>query len=147
MYTAPISLLTPMLISLLHKPPTERLIRALILCCQYYLQVKDKLLFCCKIILLSRCCLCIVSTFEIVIEIHFFKNMHIYSNPTSCILKISDEMSQRMKELQTKIRSPHSGIIESEYRDNLDDLRLLVAKEYCTLLLGICIIFCSLSVH
>ncbi|CAH1635188.1 unnamed protein product [Spodoptera littoralis] len=38
LYTAPVSILSPMLIDLLHLPSTERLLRALIFCCAYYLQ-------------------------------------------------------------------------------------------------------------
>lgn len=38
-YTAPVSILSPMLINMLHLPTTERFIRAFTLYCQYYLQV------------------------------------------------------------------------------------------------------------
>ncbi|XP_026747134.1 uncharacterized protein LOC113508356 isoform X1 [Trichoplusia ni] len=87
LYTAPVSILSPMLINVLHIPTTERFLRALILCCAYYLQV-------------------------------------------------ADEMAIRMIELDTKVRTPDCEHIENEYRDNLADLRVLVAKEYCIMLIG-----------
>ncbi|XP_026747135.1 uncharacterized protein LOC113508356 isoform X2 [Trichoplusia ni] len=86
LYTAPVSILSPMLINVLHIPTTERFLRALILCCAYYLQV-------------------------------------------------ADEMAIRMIELDTKVRTPDCEHIENEYRDNLADLRVLVAKEYCIMLI------------
>lgn len=52
------------------------------------------------------------------------------------IIKIADEMANRIIELEAKVRTPDCEIIENEYRDNLADLRLLVAKEYCTILIG-----------
>lgn len=45
-------------------------------------------------------------------------------------------MANRIIELETKVRTPDCEILENEYRDNLADLRLLVAKEYCTMLIG-----------
>ncbi|KAJ8726989.1 hypothetical protein PYW08_015386 [Mythimna loreyi] len=86
-YTAPIHILSPLLIDLLHLATTERFLRALIFCCAYYLQ-------------------------------------------------IADEMSFRMFERATKIRTQNCEILENEYQRNLSDLRLLVAKEYCVLLIG-----------
>ncbi|XP_045763420.1 protein phosphatase 1 regulatory subunit 36-like [Maniola jurtina] len=87
LYTAPVNILSPMLINVLHIPTMERFLRALILYCQYYLQ-------------------------------------------------IADEMANRIIELETKVRTPQGDVVESEFRDNLSDLRLLVAKEYCTMLIG-----------
>ncbi|CAH0721726.1 unnamed protein product, partial [Brenthis ino] len=87
LYTAPVNILSPMLINMLHLPTTERFIRALVLCCQYYLQ-------------------------------------------------IADEMANRIIELETKVRTLQCEILEKEFRDNLSDLRLLVAKEYSTMLIG-----------
>ncbi|CAK1578357.1 unnamed protein product [Parnassius mnemosyne] len=87
LFTAPVNILSPMLINLLHLPTTERFIRALIFYSQYYLQ-------------------------------------------------ISDEMGKRILEHDVKIRTPQSEILENEFRDNLSDLRLLVAKEYSTMLIG-----------
>ncbi|XP_030033554.2 protein phosphatase 1 regulatory subunit 36-like [Manduca sexta] len=87
LFTAPVSILSPMLINILHLPTTERFIRALVLCCQYYLQ-------------------------------------------------IAEEMTNRIIELEKKVRTPDCEILEREYRDNLADLRLLVAKEYCIMLIG-----------
>ncbi|XP_050671292.1 protein phosphatase 1 regulatory subunit 36-like isoform X2 [Leptidea sinapis] len=87
LYTAPVNILSPMLINMLHLPTTERFIRALILFCQYYLQ-------------------------------------------------ISEEMALRILELETKIRTKQCEILEGEFRENLSDLRLLVAKEYSTMLIG-----------
>nr|XP_034825779.1 uncharacterized protein LOC117983358 isoform X3 [Maniola hyperantus] len=86
LYTAPVNILSPMLINVLHIPTTERFLRALILCCQYYLQ-------------------------------------------------IADEMANRIIELETKVRTPQGDVVESEFRNNLSDLRLLVAKEYSTMLI------------
>ncbi|XP_073967324.1 protein phosphatase 1 regulatory subunit 36-like [Choristoneura fumiferana] len=86
-YTAPLSILSPTLINLLHLPTTERFIKALIFCCQYYLQV-------------------------------------------------ADEMANRILEQETKVRTPFCDILETEFRTNLNDLRVLVAKEYCTMLIG-----------
>lgn len=45
-------------------------------------------------------------------------------------------MAQRMLELESKVRTARSFKMELEMRDNLEDLRLLVAKEYCTIILG-----------
>lgn len=45
-------------------------------------------------------------------------------------------MANRIIELETKARTPVCEILENEYRDNLADLRVLVAKEYCTMLIG-----------
>ncbi|XP_052738073.1 protein phosphatase 1 regulatory subunit 36-like [Bicyclus anynana] len=87
LFTAPVSILSPMLINVLHIPTIDRFLRALILCCQYYLQ-------------------------------------------------IADEMANRIIELDTKIRTPHGEVVESEFRNNLSDVRLLVAKEYSTMLIG-----------
>ncbi|XP_072941809.1 protein phosphatase 1 regulatory subunit 36-like isoform X2 [Epargyreus clarus] len=87
LYTAPVNILSPMLINMLHLPTTERFIRALVLYCQYYLQ-------------------------------------------------IADEMANRIIELETKVRTPQCEIVENEYSNNLSDLRLLVAKEYSTMLIG-----------
>ncbi|XP_026747133.1 protein phosphatase 1 regulatory subunit 36-like [Trichoplusia ni] len=86
-FTAPLNLLSPMLIHLLHLPTTERYLRALIFCMAYYIQ-------------------------------------------------IGDEMTARIMELESKIRTPDCEIVEREFRENLADLRLLVAKEYCVMLIG-----------
>lgn len=43
-YTAPLNILSPTLINMLHLPTTERFIKALIFCCQYYLQVSRKVI-------------------------------------------------------------------------------------------------------
>ncbi|XP_059060151.1 uncharacterized protein LOC131853309 [Achroia grisella] len=87
LFTAPVGIMSPMLINMLHLPTTERFIRALILYSEYYLQV-------------------------------------------------ADEMGLRIMELEMKVRTPDCEILEKEYRDNLSDLRLLVAKEYTTMLIG-----------
>lgn len=42
-----------------------------------------------------------------------------------------------MKEQELKIRTPECDIVEKEYKDNLADIRLLVAKEYCTMIMGL----------
>ena len=52
-------------------------------------------------------------------------------------LQITDEMANRIIELETKVRTPQCDIVESEFRNNLSDLRLLVAKEYSTMLIGV----------
>ncbi|XP_022829588.1 protein phosphatase 1 regulatory subunit 36-like [Spodoptera litura] len=87
LYTAPVSILSPMLIDLLHLPSTERLLRALIFCCAYYLQV-------------------------------------------------AEEMSTRIADLANKVRTQGCEILENQFHENLSDLRLLVAKEYCIMLIG-----------
>ncbi|KAL4708782.1 hypothetical protein ACJJTC_011746 [Scirpophaga incertulas] len=51
-------------------------------------------------------------------------------------LQIADEMAHRMLELDIKVRTPDCQILENVYRDNLADLRILVAKEYSTVLIG-----------
>ncbi|KAH9640988.1 hypothetical protein HF086_015084 [Spodoptera exigua] len=43
LYTAPLSILSPMLIDMLHLPTTERFLRALIFCCAYYLQIAEEM--------------------------------------------------------------------------------------------------------
>lgn len=45
-------------------------------------------------------------------------------------------MMHRTLELELKVRTPESDKLEEEYQDNLADLRVLVAKEYCTILVG-----------
>ncbi|CAH0669054.1 unnamed protein product [Spodoptera exigua] len=86
LYTAPLSILSPMLIDMLHLPTTERFLRALIFCCAYYLQ-------------------------------------------------IAEEMTTRILDQATKIRTKRCEVLENQYRENLSDLRLLVAKEYCIMLI------------
>ncbi|KAF9800185.1 hypothetical protein SFRURICE_002871 [Spodoptera frugiperda] len=49
---------------------------------------------------------------------------------------VTDKMVLRNRELDTKVRTADSGILEDELRDNLSDLRVLVAKEYCVILTG-----------
>ncbi|XP_035431920.2 uncharacterized protein LOC118263835 [Spodoptera frugiperda] len=51
-------------------------------------------------------------------------------------LQVTDKMVLRNRELDTKVRTADSGILEDELRDNLSDLRVLVAKEYCVILTG-----------
>ncbi|XP_022829273.1 uncharacterized protein LOC111358386 [Spodoptera litura] len=51
-------------------------------------------------------------------------------------LQIASEMSKRISELSSKVRTPNCDRIENEFQENLADLRLLVAKEYCMLLIG-----------
>ncbi|CAG9563166.1 unnamed protein product [Danaus chrysippus] len=87
LFTAPTSILSPAVINMLHLPTTERFLRALILCCQYYLQV-------------------------------------------------SEIMTNRTIELETKLRTENSAEIEARYSDDMEDLRLLIAKDYYMMLLG-----------
>ncbi|XP_037967692.2 protein phosphatase 1 regulatory subunit 36 [Plutella xylostella] len=87
LFTAPLSILNPQLIDILHTATCERFLRALLLYCQYYLQ-------------------------------------------------IAEVMSQRVLELETKVRTPECDVIERQYRDNLADLKLVVAKEYSTGIIG-----------
>ncbi|XP_032512106.1 uncharacterized protein LOC116766373 [Danaus plexippus] len=87
LFTAPTSILSPAVINMLHLPTTERFLRALILCCQYYLQV-------------------------------------------------SEIMTNRTIELETKLRTENSAEIEAKYGDDMEDLRLLIAKDYYMMLLG-----------
>lgn len=51
--------------------------------------------------------------------------------------QISNEMLKRIEELDTKVRTPQSEEVEKEYCENLMDLRLLVSKEYCVMLIGL----------
>ncbi|XP_059060181.1 uncharacterized protein LOC131853333 isoform X2 [Achroia grisella] len=51
-------------------------------------------------------------------------------------LQIADEMNKRILDLENKIRTKNSIKTESVFRDNLQDLRLLITKEYCNILLG-----------
>ncbi|XP_022829621.1 protein phosphatase 1 regulatory subunit 36-like [Spodoptera litura] len=51
-------------------------------------------------------------------------------------LQVTEQMVLRNLELETKIRTTDSGILEDELRDNLSDIRVLVAKEYCVILTG-----------
>lgn len=50
-------------------------------------------------------------------------------------------MDRRTLELDSKIYTQKGLIIETKYRENLEDLRILVAKEYSTLILGLLITF------
>ncbi|CAH0628889.1 unnamed protein product [Chrysodeixis includens] len=52
-------------------------------------------------------------------------------------LQTSDLMNQRTLELNTKIRTPESDKTETILLENLEDLRLLVAKEYSNVILGL----------
>ncbi|KAI5636680.1 protein phosphatase 1 inhibitor domain-containing protein [Phthorimaea operculella] len=52
--------------------------------------------------------------------------------------QIIQVMASRKKKLDKTVRTPNSDEIENEYRDNLCDLRLLVAKQYCTINIGSC---------
>ncbi|KAI5635506.1 protein phosphatase 1 inhibitor domain-containing protein [Phthorimaea operculella] len=52
-------------------------------------------------------------------------------------LQIGQEMAERVKESQTKIRTARSDEIEAIYKQNLGDLRCLVAKEYANFLCGV----------
>lgn len=45
-------------------------------------------------------------------------------------------MAFRMLELESKVRTPQSEQVERVFRENLCDLRTLVAKEYCTMIIG-----------
>uniref|UniRef100_A0A2A4JB42 Uncharacterized protein n=1 Tax=Heliothis virescens TaxID=7102 RepID=A0A2A4JB42_HELVI len=51
-------------------------------------------------------------------------------------IQTEDDMRERALELETKLRTPDSDSLEDEFRDNLADLRILVAKEYMTILTG-----------
>lgn len=46
-------------------------------------------------------------------------------------------MAERCLQLQYKIKTARSQKIENTYRENLQDLRLLLAKEYSGLILGV----------
>lgn len=46
-------------------------------------------------------------------------------------------MARRMLELEAKVRTPYCDMLENEFRDNLSDLRVLVGKEYSTMLIGV----------
>ncbi|CAH0397452.1 unnamed protein product [Chilo suppressalis] len=87
LFTAPTCILNNTIIKILHLQSCERFIRALILYCQYFLQV-------------------------------------------------SDIMNNRLIEAESKVRTGVSLSVEISYRNNLEDLRLLVAKEYCNFILG-----------
>lgn len=45
-------------------------------------------------------------------------------------------MARRILELDTKVRTPQCMVVENEFRDNLSDLRIMVAKEYSTMIMG-----------
>ncbi|CAH1635191.1 unnamed protein product [Spodoptera littoralis] len=87
LFTAPIKILKPYLINLLHMTGTERILRGLIFLCQYHLQT-------------------------------------------------SETMNNRTIELLSRIRTDRSEIVEMRYMENLEDLRLLVAKEYSNMING-----------
>lgn len=55
-------------------------------------------------------------------------------------------MGFRMLELETKVRTPQSEEVERVFRENLSDLRTLVAKEYCTMIIGRYKTFMRLSI-
>ncbi|CAH2269259.1 jg19215 [Pararge aegeria aegeria] len=52
------------------------------------------------------------------------------------VAQIWEVMSLRTIELETKIPTDRSKKIELNYREDLEDLRLLVAKEYCIIISG-----------
>uniref|UniRef100_A0A2A4JBG2 Protein phosphatase 1 regulatory subunit 36 n=1 Tax=Heliothis virescens TaxID=7102 RepID=A0A2A4JBG2_HELVI len=86
-FTAPFKIMKPYVINLFHLPATDRILRALIMFCQYHLQ-------------------------------------------------ISNLMAMRTLELETKIHTSASHEKELFYLENLEDLRLLVAKEYANMIQG-----------
>lgn len=45
-------------------------------------------------------------------------------------------MADRILDLQSKIKTTFGKKIEERYEENLRDVRLLLAKEYCSMLLG-----------
>lgn len=45
-------------------------------------------------------------------------------------------MNKRIAELSEKVRTEECQLIEAEYRENLEDLRLIAAKEYSNALMG-----------
>ncbi|XP_026747136.1 uncharacterized protein LOC113508357 isoform X1 [Trichoplusia ni] len=45
-------------------------------------------------------------------------------------------MENRNVELLTKVKTPAGERLEEEYRENIGDIRILLAKEYCTMLVG-----------
>lgn len=45
-------------------------------------------------------------------------------------------MTNRTIELETKLRTENSAEIEAKYGDDMEDLRLLIAKDYYMMLLG-----------
>ncbi|XP_068628073.1 protein phosphatase 1 regulatory subunit 36-like [Battus philenor] len=51
-------------------------------------------------------------------------------------LQISSEMADRILDLHYKIKTKRSYEIEAVYQENLQDLRLLLAKEYCSFIQG-----------
>ncbi|XP_047989800.1 protein phosphatase 1 regulatory subunit 36-like isoform X2 [Leguminivora glycinivorella] len=56
--------------------------------------------------------------------------------PDVITVQVSDEMGHRMMELETRVRTPYCDVVEQEFGTNLNDLRALAAKEYCTMLIG-----------
>lgn len=61
-------------------------------------------------------------------------------------MKVADEMANRILEQETKVRTPFCDILETEFRTNLNDLRVLVAKEYSTMLIGVYKVIKSIKV-
>lgn len=45
-------------------------------------------------------------------------------------------MENRNVELLTKVKTPAGERLEEDYRENIGDIRILLAKEYCTMLVG-----------
>lgn len=63
--------------------------------------------------------------------------LNVYEGPVP-LFQVADEMAHRMLDLDTKVRTPDCEILERQFRDNLSDLRVLAAKEYCVMLIGQC---------
>ncbi|CAK1551795.1 unnamed protein product [Leptosia nina] len=92
--------------------------------------VKDIVLFTAPTTILSPSLICLLhnATME-----RFLRSLILF---VQCYLQISDEMSNRTLELEMKVRTENSDKIELKFREDLEDLRLLVAKEYCIIILG-----------
>ncbi|KAJ0179335.1 hypothetical protein K1T71_005047 [Dendrolimus kikuchii] len=91
--------------------------------------VKDVALFTASRTMLSPS---LIDVLHFQVTQRFLRSLILYSQ---YYLQISDEMSRRL--LDVKVLADKSGLVEAEFCENLEDLRLLVAKEYCNILLGI----------
>ncbi|KPJ16920.1 Uncharacterized protein C14orf50 [Papilio machaon] len=92
--------------------------------------IKDIVLFCAPKPIITRD---IVNVLHMHIMDRFLRALIFYCQ---YYLQVASIMADRILDLQNKIRTRLGKKIEERYEENLRDVRLLLAKEYCSMILG-----------
>ncbi|XP_013134588.1 PREDICTED: uncharacterized protein LOC106100311 [Papilio polytes] len=92
--------------------------------------VKDIVLFCAPKPLITRD---IINVLHMRVMDRFLRALIFYCQ---YYLQVASIMADRILDLQSKIKTTFGKKIEERYEENLRDVRLLLAKEYCSMLLG-----------